>query len=78
MTADPPILAPLKDLRVTSAKVPSPSGKPLMYLNKIFVAESSSATPQGKVDVDKPDTEPEDHFVSQIHCQSKKSNESRV
>jgi hypothetical protein len=38
----------------------------------IFITDGQRVTPKGKADVDKSDTEPEDRFVSQIHCQSKK------
>jgi hypothetical protein len=44
----------------------------------IFMTNGPGVTAQGKTGVDKPDTEPEDHFVSQIHCQSKKSNYSKI
>jgi hypothetical protein len=42
------------------------------------MTDSPGGIAEGKSDVDKPDTEPEDHFVSQIHCQSKKQNDSKI
>jgi hypothetical protein len=44
----------------------------------MFMTDDHQVTAEGKGDVDKPDTEPEDHFVSQIHCQSKKPNFSQI
>jgi hypothetical protein len=44
----------------------------------IFMTDGPGVTAESKADVDKPGTETEDHFVSQIHCQSKKPNYSQI
>jgi hypothetical protein len=43
---------------------PSSPDKPLEYFKNIFMTDDPDVTAEGKADVDKPDTEPEHHFVS--------------